>query len=142
MLLAQILHTIQICTLLVIKNTLAKQTDIGNSGNSQFTNYKDQLKLYRDNLGYAGLDATKTALQSGVEMLIGTKVLQGVRGLSTGARVFGSSAIPEIGHYIGQEKAEGNKVDGNTITNALGSAVAVGKTLELIGGKLGLVMVT
>ena len=117
------------------KEYLAKQDAIGKSGNSQFTNYKDQLKLYRDNLGYAGLDATKTALQSGVEMLIGTKALQGVRGLTTGARVFGSSAIPEIGHYIGQEKAEGNKVDGNTITNALGSAAVVGGT-ELLGGKL------
>ena len=117
------------------KEYLAKQDAIGNSGNSQFTNYKDQLKLYRDNLGYAGLDATKTALQSGIEMLIGTKALQGVRGLTTSARVFGSSAIPEIGHYIGQEKAEGNKVDSNTITNALGSAAVVGGT-ELLGGKL------
>ena len=68
-------------------------------------------------------------------MLIGTKALQGVRGLTTSARVFGASAIPEVGHYIGQEKAEGNKVDGNTITNALGSAVVVGGT-ELLGGKL------
>ncbi|MBE0975221.1 hypothetical protein IH776_28600, partial [Escherichia coli] len=117
------------------KEYLAKQAAISNSGNSQFTNYKDQLKLYRDNLGYTGLDATKTALQSGIEMLIGTKALQGVRGLTTGARVFGSSAIPEVGHYIDQEVREGNKVDGNTVTNALGSAAVVGGT-ELVGGKL------
>ena len=32
--------------------------------------------------------------------------------------------------YIGQEKADGKKVDGNTVTNALGSAAVVGGTVS------------
>ena len=116
------------------KDYKAKEAAIGNSGNTELDKYKAQLKHYSDNLGYAGLDVLKTVVQSGTELLLGTKALNAVRGLSTGAKVFTSSAVPSFGHYIDQERQNGN-VDYNTLVNAGISSAVVGGT-EWVGGKL------
>lgn len=113
---------------------LAKQRAITQSGMSETDQAKAELKLLWENPSDTGLEVVKTALSSGVELLLGAKALKSIVGLSSTAKVAASTVPSAMGHYISDEATKGS-VTSATVANALGVGVFTGATTAY-GSKL------